>query len=251
MSARGTLRVGYLPDALPWAFVNDQGVVTGFDIELAHQLAMDLGVGLEIVRIDFLQINDLLATGQVDIVMSGLARTPDRLREFRFAGSPLELTLGLLVPDHQRKRYATLDQIRARKGLTIGVVQGDDAFQRRLQAALPQANIERISSPRTFLRGQRPGVDAVLYSAEGGSAWTLIYPDYSIVVPQPATSRLPAGFIVPRNDNDWAIYVDEWVNMQRINGSVDSLFEHWIQGQGTEPTEPRWSVIRNVLGWVD
>jgi Na+/H+-dicarboxylate symporter/ABC-type amino acid transport substrate-binding protein len=251
MTERGTLRVGYLPDALPWAFVNDQGVVTGFDIELAHQMAMDLGVVLEIVRIEFTQINDLLATGQVDIVMSGLARTPDRLREFRFAGLPLELTLGLLVPDHQRKRYATLDQIRGLKGLTIGVVQGDDAFLRRLQAAMPLANIERITSPRPFLRGQRPGVDAVLYSAEGGSAWTLIYPDYSIAVPQPATSRLPTGFIVPRNDDHWAMYVDEWVSMQRINGSVDRLFEHWIQGQGAEPTEPRWSVIRNVLGWVD
>ena len=251
MSARGTLRVGYLPDALPWAFVNEEGVVTGFDIELAHQLAMDLGVELEIVRIDYQKINDLLASGQIDIVMSGLARTPDRLREFRFAGTPLELTLGLLVPDHQRKRYDTIDKIRAVKGLTIGVVGGDDAFQRRLQLSLPLATIKHIDSPRSFLRGEKPGIDAVLYSAEGGSAWTLIYPDYSIVVPQPANARLPAGFIVPRNDGEWATYVDEWVNLQRTNGSVDRLFKHWIQGQGAEPTEPRWSVIRNVLGWVD
>ena len=251
ITARGTLRVGYLPDSLPWAFVNDQGVVTGFDIELAHLLAMDLDVKLEIVRINFGQINELLASGQIDIVMSGLARTPDRLREFRFAGTPLELTLGLLVPDHQRKRYATIEQVRALTDVTIGVVQGDDAFLRRLQTALPQVKIEHIESPRPFLRGNQTGVDAVLYSAEGGSAWTLIYPDYSIVVPQPANARLPAGFIVPRNDDDWAIYVDEWMNMNRMDGGVDRLFDHWIQGQGAEPTEPRWSVIRDVLGWVD
>jgi Na+/H+-dicarboxylate symporter len=251
IAARGTLRVGYLPDSLPWAFVNDQGVVTGFDIELAHQLAMDLGVKLEIVRINIGQINELLASGQIDIVMSGLARTPDRLREFRFAGTPLELTLGLLVPDHQRKRYATIEQVRALKDVTIGVVQSDDAFLRRLQTALPHVKIEHIDSPRPFLRGNKTGVDAVLYSAEGGSAWTLIYPDYSIVVPQPSTARLPAGFIVPRHDDDWAVYVDEWVSLNRIDGSVDRLFDHWIQGQGAEATEPRWSVIRDVLGWVD
>jgi len=251
MSARGTLRVGYLPDALPWAFINDSGQVTGFDIELASQLSTDLGLSLELVRINYNQINELLGSGQIDIVMSGLVRTPGRLREFRFAGSPLELTLGLLVPDHQRKRYTTIRQIQALEDVTIGVVQGDDAFQRRLQHALPNATIEYIQSPRSFLQGQKPGIDAVLYSAEGGSAWTLIYPDYSIVVPQPVETRLAAGFIVPGTDNEWALYVDEWVEINKVDGSIDSLFRHWIQGQGAIPDERRWSVIRNVLGWVD
>ena len=251
ITTRGTLRVGYLPDSLPWAFTNDQGEVTGFDIELASQMAMDLGVGLELVRIDFSQINDLLDTGQIDIVMSGLTRTPGRLRDFRFAGSPLELTLGLLVPDHQRKRYASIEQIRALNDLTIGVVQTDNAFKRRLESALPLATMQSISSPRAFLRGQKPEIDAVLYSAEGGSAWTLIYPDYTIVVPQPVNTRLTAGFVVPKADNEWAQYIDEWVRMNKIDGGIDRLFNHWIQGQGAVPDEPRWSVIRNVLGWVE
>ncbi len=251
IAERGTLRVGYLPDALPWAFVNDQGQVTGFDIELASEMATDLEIGLEVVRINFNQINDLLATGQIDIVMSGLARTPGRLREFRFAGSPLELTLGLLVPDHQRKRYATIEQIRALEDLTIGIVQSDNAFQRRLQDALPKATMQHIESPRPFLRGQKPDMDAVLYSAEGGSAWTLIYPDYAVVVPQPVNARLTAGFIVPKADDEWAQYVDEWVKLNKTDGNIDRLFKHWIQGQGAVPDEPRWSVIRDVLGWVD
>lgn len=251
MSARGTLRVGYLPDSLPWAFVNDQGEVTGFDIELASELAADLGLSLEVVRINYHQINELLATGQIDILMSGLARTPGRLRDFRFAGSPVELTLGLLVPDHHRKRYATLEQVRTAEDLTIGVVQNDDAFQRRLKDALPNVTVRHIESPRAFLRGQKPEIDAVLYSAEGGSAWTLIYPDYSIVVPQPVQAVLHAGFIVPGTEDEWARYVDEWVEMQRTDGSIDRLFKHWIQGQGAEIKEPRWSIVRDVLGWVE
>jgi Na+/H+-dicarboxylate symporter/ABC-type amino acid transport substrate-binding protein len=251
ISARGTLRVGYLPDSLPWAFVNEQGEVTGFDIELANLLAMDLGVKLEIVRIQWPQINELLDRGQIDIVMSGITRTPERLHNYHFAGSPLNLTMGLLVADHQRKRFGSVDDIAAMKNLSIGVVQNDDAFQRSLKLSLPHAEIIGIESPRPFLRGQRSDIDAVLYSAEGGSAWTLIYPDYSIVVPQPAETRLPTGFIVSHDEDDWAEYVDEWVNMQKLNGSVNRLFEHWIQGRGAESTEPRWSVIRNVLGWVN
>lgn len=45
--------------------------------------------------------------------------------------------------------------------------------------------------------------------------------------------------------------VDEWVNMNRVDGSIDRLFKYWIQGQGAEPVEQRWSVIRDVLGWVE
>jgi ABC-type amino acid transport substrate-binding protein len=40
--ARGQLRVGYLPNALPFAFFNEQRELVGYDIELAHQLANDL-----------------------------------------------------------------------------------------------------------------------------------------------------------------------------------------------------------------
>ena len=42
--ARGVLRVGYFPDALPFAFFNRAGDLVGFDVELAHDLARDLGV---------------------------------------------------------------------------------------------------------------------------------------------------------------------------------------------------------------
>ena len=30
-----------------------------------------------------------------------------------------------------------------------------------------------------------------------------------------------------------------------------ALFAHWIEGGGAEIKEPRWSIIRDVLGWVE
>jgi len=248
---RGTLRVGYLPDALPWAFSNEQGVITGFDIEFAHFLARDLDVSLEVVRMQLEDADELFATGRIDIVMSGLASTTDRLRRFRFAGSPLDLTLGFLVRDDLRKAFASVDSVSSRLGLTIGIVQFHPAFRRQIATAFPNATIVDVASPRPFLRGERPDVDAVLYSAEGGSAWTLIYPDFSIVVPQPTIAHIPAAFVVPPDDDVWAKYLDNWVELKRKDGTIDSLFGHWIQGEGTATNEPRWSIARDVLGWID
>ena len=34
-------------------------------------------------------------------------------------------------------------------------------------------------------------------------------------------------------------------NMDQI---IDQLYGYWILGGGAEPRQPRWSVIRNVLG---
>jgi len=32
---------------------------------------------------------------------------------------------------------------------------------------------------------------------------------------------------------------------------VDRLYQHWVLGRELGEPEPRWSVIRDVLHWVD
>jgi hypothetical protein len=34
-------------------------------------------------------------------------------------------------------------------------------------------------------------------------------------------------------------------------GTIDRGRDYWVLGRGAEATGPRWSIIRNVLGWVD
>ena len=248
---RGRLRVGYVPDSLPFAFVNHANEVVGFDIELAHNFAKDLNVKLELIRVEKDQINKLLDSGQLDIVMSGLAQTPERMMKWRFAGSPMDLTLALLVPDHRRKEFATVADVRLIQNLTLGVGMQDSNFEDNVRRVLPDASIQSITSPRMFLRGKEPDVDAVVYSAEGGSAWTLIYPGYSVILPWPASAKRPVGYPVPNADPAWQQFVSTWVDLKKKDGTVDRLYAHWILGGGAISKEPRWSVIRDVLHWVD
>lgn len=248
---RGTLRVGYLPDSLPFAFRNRRGEVVGFDVEMANHLASDLGVKLELVRVTSEDINPLFASGQLDIVMSGLAVTPGRLREFHFSASPMDLTLGLLVPDFRRREFASYDRISKMVSLSLGVVQSDPAFIRQSRQRFPNAEFVQVASPRPFLRGKLPELDGMIYSAEGGSAWTLIYPNFNMVVPQPDLFKVPLAYPLPQDDPEWEHYVSAWIRLKQKNGTIDSLFDHWIRGGGARNTEPRWSIIRNVLHWVD
>jgi Na+/H+-dicarboxylate symporter/ABC-type amino acid transport substrate-binding protein len=248
---RGSLRVAYLDDAVPFVFHSDDGQLVGFEVEMAHNLALNLEVELELIHIDLEQLDALFASGQVDIVMSGLAITPGRARQWLFTASPLDLTLGLLVPDHRRKSFTNRDALRRFKNLQLGAVQADRIFSQEIERALPNASVHHVASAREFLDGERPELDALIYSAEGGSAWTLLYPDYTVVIPNGGGIKIPLGYPVPADDLVWERYISQWIELKQKDGTVEALYNHWILGGGAMSSEPRWSIVRDVLHWID
>ncbi|MGD8958065.1 MAG: cation:dicarboxylase symporter family transporter, partial [Chromatiaceae bacterium] len=92
---RGVLRVGYLKDALPFVYRNEKGRIVGLEADMAHLLAGELGVGLEFVRVQNSNIGKQLASGRIDVMMSGLLITPERAVELRFTSPHLTSTLSL------------------------------------------------------------------------------------------------------------------------------------------------------------
>ena len=46
-------------------------------------------------------------------------------------------------------------------------------------------------------------------------------------------------------------FVSNWIDLKRKDGTIDSLYESWILGSASRSKEPRWSIILDVLGWVD
>ena len=95
------------------------------------------------------------------------------------------------------------------------------------------------------------GFDAVVVPAERGSVLTLLHPQWSVVVPQPGVIKVPVAFPLAQGDLGWATFVNTWIEMKRRDGTLDTLYRHWILGEAATRTAPRWSVIRNVLHWVD
>ena len=250
IQARGTLRVGYVADRLPWTFENAEGRLVGLDIDLANLLAADLGVGLEFVAVDPGQMSACLEDGRLDMVAGGLLVTPERALQVRFTESYMDATLALVVPDHQRRHFASIATLRQDSALRIAT-PGFPHFDNLVRAALPNVELIRIGSPREFFEAPQGRFDALLATAEGGSAWTLIYPRFSVVVPRPNVVTGPIAFATPRTAPEVYDYVSTWIGLKRHDGSVRHLYDFWILGRGAESTTPRWSVIRNVLGWVD
>ncbi len=250
IQARGTLRVGYPPDRMPWVFGNAQGNLVGLDIDLAHLLAADLGVGLELVAVEPADMAACLDDGRLDLVAGGLLVTPERALRVRFTEPYMDATLAFVVLDHQRRLFASIPALRQAGALRIAT-PGVAHYDNLVRAALPNAEVTRVASIREFFEAPPGRFDGLLASAEGGSAWTLLYPQFSVVVPRPNVVTGPIAFATPRSAPELHDYVSTWVALKRQDGTARHLYDFWILGRGAQPATPRWSVVRDVLGWID
>ena len=248
---RGAIRVGYLRENLPFSYVNADNEVVGFDIEMAHQLAIDLNVTLELIPFDHPDsISHHLAQDHCDVIMSGIAASPTQFLEVAFTRSYIELTPALVVPDHVRNEFDTLAELQRLKGLRLGVVN-DETTMRHVERRLPRAEGVQISRVAEFFEAEIPPTDGLVISAEAGSAWTLIYPEFQVVLPFREVTAWPLGYATARGDTEFLRFLDLWVELTRKTGFVSRLRDHWILGRTAVPRSPRWSVIRNVLHWVE
>jgi len=249
IDARKVLRVGYLPDSLPFAFFNQSGDLVGFDVELAHRLAREMGVALTFVPVDREGMAVQLAEGYCDLVMSGVAVTTDRARAMLFSDSYLDETVAFVVPDDQRDQFASWDAVRARGALTIAVPDVP-YYVSKLRELLPRAVVQGHAAIEPLF-DRAATHDALALPAERGSAWTLMHPEYSVVVPAPDPIRVPLAYPIGKRDSQFASFVNTWIALKRKDGTLDAVYKHWILGQDAAARPPRWSIVRNVLHWVE
>jgi Na+/H+-dicarboxylate symporter/ABC-type amino acid transport substrate-binding protein len=248
---RGYIRVGFLKDHLPSAFINQSGDPVGSDIEMAHTLARDLGVSVEFVRIERMEVARYIKQGDIDILMTGVALSTQNVKGLAFTEPYRTQHVAFLVRDYNRHRFSDMSAILKMDSLRIGITK-NPYYESKLHELLPNAEVVTLESPRIFFRQNDEKIDALAATAEAGGAWTIIYPEFSVVVPDNIRLTVPLAYIVPGEDQDFLNFINTWIILKKSDGSFDSAFDYWEKGFGiAEQKGPRWSVIRNALKWID
>lgn len=249
---RGTLRVGYDPANLPFSFFNLDGDLVGFDIELAMSLAESFGVKAEFVPIEWPELPVMLAKGIID-VMPGTWYRPFWFPSLRLSAPYTTGTMGLAVRDNRRHEFASIEVLHRSHGLKIGVPLDTRQVIYSMRRYFGDADVEFITLEfwQTFFEGRHPELDAFLVPAENGSAWSLLHPEYTVVVPQPDPVKVPSAFGLALNAGELVDAVNEWVVFAANEGMIQRAYDYWILGQGAGEKRPRWSILRDVLGWVE
>lgn len=249
---RGVLRVGVLADHLPYVFVNRERNLVGLDVEMAQILGRDLGVKVEFVETEDLTVLPrLLATGRLDLAMTGIVVTPERAGEMLFSEPYLDETLAFVVKDHLREEFSSWANVRD-LGVFPVAIPDLPYYVEQIKRRAPALKLELVDTLNHIEDGLKKGTfDAVVLAAERGSVLTLLYPKFTVVVPEPGIVKIPLAYPVARRDQEWAQFVNTWIELKRRDGSIDALYGHWVLGKQAGKRQPRWSIVRNVLHWVE
>ena len=206
---------------------------------------------IEFVPVPRERLAEVINAGLCDVIMAGISVTTGRASEMVFSPPYIDETLSFVVPDHRRADFSSAEWVRATPGLRVAV-PNLPYLEEIIHREFPRAEIVPVSVDRVvdFFTGRMERIDALVFPAERGSYFTLLYPAFSVAVPHPLTIRFPLAYPVARRDLELARFLGIWIDLQRKNGTIQALYDHWILGRDATTKQPRWSVIRNVLHWV-
>src|SRR6201994_2869682 len=116
---RGTLRVGDCLTFAPFGFYDKAGQPDGYDVDLAKELAKQMGVKLEVVNTTSANRIPNLQTSKVDVVFCNFTRNLERAKVIEFTTPYVVASEALLV-----KKSSGVKSIKDMSGKTIATVKG-------------------------------------------------------------------------------------------------------------------------------
>jgi cyclohexadienyl dehydratase len=137
--AAGVLRVGTTGDYTPFSLKRPDGGYHGADIDMAHDLAERLGVGVAFVPTVWVELLDDFLAGRFDIAMGGVTVTPARAERAFFSVPTFVDGKRPLTRREFRDRFTSIDAIN-HPGVRVIANPGsaNEAFAR---ANFPRATV--------------------------------------------------------------------------------------------------------------
>ena len=96
---KGELVIGTSPDFPPFENLNDDGSITGIEIDILSKICEKLGVVLKIEPYDFDAILTGLDAGKYDLAVSGITATEERKENALFTDAYCLSAISLVVPE--------------------------------------------------------------------------------------------------------------------------------------------------------
>ena len=128
---KGKVVVGMSADYAPYEFhamIDGKDKVVGFDVDLANEIAKDMGVKLEIKEMEFDPLIGALKAGQIDMIISGMNPDEKRKKQIDFSDIYYEAKHGVLVKKENLDKFKTVDDLTGKKiGAQLGSTQQEIA----------------------------------------------------------------------------------------------------------------------------
>ncbi|ATD54146.1 ABC transporter substrate-binding protein [Clostridium chauvoei] len=159
---KGNLVVGLSADYAPYEFhamIDGKDTVVGFDVDLAKEIAKDLGVKLEIKEMEFDSLVTALPADKIDMVISGMNPDEERKKVIDFSDIYYTSHHGVIVRNEDKDKYKTIEDLQGKKvGAQLGSTQAQIA-----QEKIKEVDLKQLSNVNNLILELKTGkVDALI-----------------------------------------------------------------------------------------
>lgn len=204
----------------PFEFERD-GHIVGFDMDLADEIAADLGVEKKVIQTGFegIESGADLSTNKCDVAISGITITDSRTSVMAFADPYFDDELGLLVPaDSDIKSFDDLDNARvAVQQATTGQTYAEDHdldFEQQEDVELMLQKLET------------GGVDAVIANVSVVGNRAKENPDLILVDQESNGEKL--GVAINQTNTDMVNSVNSTIKRISKDGTLENMRKEWM-----------------------
>ncbi|MFI4987099.1 MAG: transporter substrate-binding domain-containing protein [Alphaproteobacteria bacterium] len=230
VKSRGKLLVGVKYDTPPFGFVDKDGQVAGFDVDILREVAGVLGVGIDFVKVTSQTRIPLLVSGNVDLVAASMTHTREREKAIDFSITYYTGAQALLVPEGSK--ITGLADLAEK---TVAVQQGT-TLERNLAQLAPKATVLPFRDYTSAWLAVRQGrADALtgsydimrgfIATAQGDKAQA----DKGFKIVGPRFSVEPFGIGVRRGDADMRNVVNAVLQDLWTSGRYRELYVKWFK----------------------
>lgn len=228
----GVLRVGMSGEQPPLNMTTRSGELIGMEVALVRVLAQSMGVRAVLVQRPFGQLLDALDAGEVDIVMSGMAITPERISRVAMVG-PYYTSGKALLTRSEALAAVQMPEDLNRPGLRIAALEGStsESFVRKSLTKVELVPAKRLEGGvRKVLEGE---VDALLADKETCQFAVLRHPDAGLHASAQAFTIEPMGIAVPQDQPHLANLLQSYLTALANSGTLQKVRVYWFE-------DPSW-----------
>ena len=156
----GRMLVGMDASYPPFEFVNGEGMLMGYDVDLARRIGEDLGVEVHFVSVGRDGFYDALAARKVDVIISALPYNASQTQDVLYSPEYFDAGQALLVREDEARIADSGDL----DGMVVGVELGSAAhMEMEHRARRSDIQLRFHASPEEALRALVDGeVDAAV-----------------------------------------------------------------------------------------
>lgn len=224
---RGELRVAF-DSFVPWAFKSKKGEYVGFEIDVAKELANDLGLKLKLVPTPWKDIIAGLVKGDYDVIIGGMSVTAQRNLQINFTNSYNDnLGSDVVVNSNQIPKGRTRVELN-NKDTIIGVRSGttilNDAKEFFSNATVSEYdNDDDLKTD--LLKGK---INMWIAEAPQPGFFAEDHPNKIHKPFKKTLTQSQVGMGVKKNDPDTLNVLNNWIASKYKNRFLEKRLRYWF-----------------------